>query len=50
MNIIVACDLNNGIGKNGILPWNYPIDLKYFKTITLSNTVLMGRKTWIHCQ
>ena len=46
MNIIVACDLNNGIGKNGILPWNYPIDLKYFKTITLSNTVLMGRKTW----
>ena len=46
MNIIVALDINNGIGKNGKIPWNYPIDLQNFRKITIHNTVLMGRKTW----
>ena len=46
MNIIVATDINNGIGKNGKIPWNYPTDLQHFRKLTIHNTVLMGRKTW----
>ena len=52
-NIIVACDVNNGIAKEGEIPWHISSDLKYFKTMTshvttvgLQNAVIMGRKTW----
>ncbi len=52
-DIIVACDLNRGIGKNNSIPWNLPRDLKYFHQVTstasqagLHNAVIMGRKTW----
>ncbi len=52
-SIIVAVDKNLGIGKNGLLPWHLPSDLKYFKEITTRaassgkiNAVIMGRKTW----
>lgn len=48
-NIIVACDNNNGIGKNNKLPWYKKEDLFYFSTITKGNNnncIIMGRKTW----
>lgn len=52
-DIVVATDLNRGIGKNGTLPWRISQDLKYFKDLTSStplddhvNAVIMGRKTW----
>lgn len=52
-NIVVACDLNRGIGKNNQLPWRLSADLKYFKKVTTEcqeigkyNAVIMGRKTW----
>lgn len=51
--IIVAIDKNNGIGKNGDMPWYLPDDLKHFKEVTTKtknddfvNVVVMGRKTW----
>ena len=47
MIIIVACDLMNGIGWKGHLPWKkLSKDLAHFKKLTVGNTVLMGRKTW----
>ena len=47
MIIIVACDLANGIGFQGQLPWQkLSKDLSHFKNLTMGNTVLMGRKTW----
>ena len=45
MNIIVACDRNWGIGKNGHLLCHLSGDLKYFKEMTLGKTVVMGQVT-----
>ena len=52
-DIIVAIDNDNGIGKNGIIPWSKPNDMANFKRITTtvldynkSNAVIMGRLTW----
>tara|TARA_B100000482_G_C12462885_1_gene241682 strand:- start:109 stop:627 length:519 start_codon:yes stop_codon:yes gene_type:complete len=48
MNIIVAMDERHGIGKNNLLPWNIPCDLKYFSKLTKgkgNNAIIMGRKT-----
>lgn len=49
LELVVAADLNNGIGVDGDLPWHLPGDMKYFKDLTRGeghNVVLMGRKTW----
>ena len=48
-NIIVACDLEDGIGKDNKLPWNFPEDLKRFSQLTRgkgNNAVVMGKNTW----
>ena len=53
-NIIVAVDINNGIGLHNNIPWlDKYSDLAYFKKITTEcesisrkNAVIMGRKTW----
>jgi dihydrofolate reductase len=47
MKAIVAMDMNRGIGFHGKLPWS-PIkeDLKFFKNITWTNPLLMGRTTF----
>ena len=52
-NLIVGCDVDNGIAKNGSIPWHCTSDLQYFKQITSDtsdpskkNAVIMGRKTW----
>lgn len=51
-NVILAVDFNNGISKDGNIPWKIIEDLKYFKNITsftklpnAKNAVIMGRKT-----
>lgn len=53
INSIVACSLNNGIGKNGDLPWRLMKEMKHFAKITattsnpeMQNAIVMGRKTW----
>ena len=44
---IFACDRENGIGKNGTLPWSHNSeDLKWFKRCTDGGVVVMGRRTW----
>lgn len=47
INIIVAADLNNGIGANNALLCHLPNDLKYFKKITNGFPILMGRNTYL---
>jgi len=46
INLIVAVDEKNGIGKNNLLPWHLPADLKHFKAITSGHPIIMGRKTF----
>ena len=46
ISLIFATDPNHLIGKDNLLPWNYPEDLKYFKKTTLNKTVLMGLETF----
>ena len=43
---VVAVSKNGVIGKNGQLPWHFPVDLKFFKNLTIGHTVIMGRKTF----
>jgi dihydrofolate reductase / thymidylate synthase len=51
-SIIVAVDAENGIAKDGKIPWKCHTDMKYFKDLTIKtldkdkkNAVIMGRKT-----
>lgn len=46
ISMIVAHDLNLGIGQNNNLPWRLPDDLKHFKATTSGKAVIMGRKTF----
>jgi dihydrofolate reductase len=59
-DLVVACDLNRGIGIHNRLPWRIREDMKHFSSITSGsyrkpesgtngahpNAVIMGRKTW----
>ena len=47
MNLIVAIDEKNGIGKNGDLLCHLSADLKHFKEVTTGKTVIMGYNTLI---
>ncbi|MBS4534463.1 dihydrofolate reductase [Clostridium sp. D2Q-14] len=47
INMIVALDKNNGIGKNNNLLTHIPEDLKYFKKITHGHVVVMGYNTYM---
>ena len=44
--LICAVAENRTIGRNNSLPWHLSEDLKYFKRITMGNSIIMGRKTW----
>lgn len=46
ISIILACDNNWGIGFENNLQYHFGKDLKRFKELTSSKTVVMGRKTW----
>ena len=46
MKAIVAVDENWGIGSCGKLLVHLPGDLKYFKSKTLGNTIIIGRETF----
>ncbi|TNF48892.1 MAG: dihydrofolate reductase [Bacteroidetes bacterium] len=46
VKLIVAMDLERGIGKNNDLMWHLPADMKFFKETTTGHVVVMGRKNW----
>ena len=50
LKLIVCCDKMNGIGKNGLLPWSIPSEMKLFKEKTIgngNNCVIMGKNTYL---
>lgn len=46
ISLIVAMDLNNGIGIDNEIPWRISSDLRQFKRLTMGHHILMGRKTY----
>lgn len=41
-----AQDRNGLIGKEGLLPWKLPNDMRFFREHTMDSLVVMGRKTY----
>jgi dihydrofolate reductase len=46
MRLISAVSLNGVIGKNNTLPWSLSEDLKFFKSKTVNNIIVMGKNTY----
>ena len=49
ISLIFAIDRNGLVGSTTAkygLPWHYSEDLKYYKTMTVGKTCIMGRKTF----
>lgn len=49
LEIVVAADLDFGIGKDNTLPWRISEDMKFFQSLTTGdgkNAIIVGRKTW----
>jgi dihydrofolate reductase len=44
--LIAAMASNRAIGLDNKLLWKLPADMAYFRSATMGNTVLMGRKTY----
>jgi len=47
LSIIVAFDEENGIGKDGWMPWDLPEDLRLFKERTFGHDLVMGATTFL---
>lgn len=46
MKMIVAVDEENGIAKDGKIPWSCKEDLNFFRFLTFGQTVIMGHNTF----
>jgi len=53
-SMILACNINGGIGYQNGIPWNIPQEMQKFRKITTEvfdqtkkNAVIMGKNTWL---
>lgn len=46
VSLIVAVDLEKGIGRDNDLMWHLPADMQFFKETTKGQIVVMGRKNF----
>jgi dihydrofolate reductase len=44
--LVAAMAANRVIGHDGAMPWHIPADLRRFKTLTMNQPMVMGRKTF----
>jgi dihydrofolate reductase len=47
MEAILALDSNNGISKDGYIPWKSKKDMTFFYNTTKNNVVIMGKNTYL---
>ena len=47
LSIIAALDKHGVIGKDGRLPWHISDDLKRFRALTDTHTVILGRRSYL---
>jgi len=47
MEAILALDSNNGISKDGYIPWKSKKDMNFFYNTTKNNVVIMGKNTYL---
>lgn len=47
LSIIAAVARNRVIGRDNVLPWHIPEDLRYFREVTMGKPVIMGRMTFL---
>jgi dihydrofolate reductase len=47
MEAILAIDSNNGISKDGYIPWKSKKDMTFFYNTTKNNVVIMGKNTYL---
>lgn len=46
ISMFMAMDRNKLVGRQGTMPWKIASDLKYFKRMTMSRPLIMGRVTF----
>lgn len=46
ISLVVARARNGAIGKDNLIPWHLPEDLRLFQRETLGSAIIMGRLTW----
>lgn len=46
LNLIVAHDLNDGIGVKNKMPWDIPQEMDLFRRMTDGQIIIMGKNTW----
>lgn len=46
IKMIAAVSRNGIIGTDNKIPWDYPEDMKFFRTSTANSVVIMGRNTY----
>ena len=44
--LVAAVARNRVIGRDGVMPWHLPEDLRRFKALTMGHTLVMGRRTY----
>lgn len=50
ITMIMAVDQCYGLGKDGMIPWNFQEDMQWFYKNTIGKTVVMGHSTFIGLQ
>lgn len=46
VSLIAAVAENGVIGRDNMLPWRLPTDLKHFRRLTIGHPVIMGRRNY----
>ncbi|MCA1780414.1 MAG: dihydrofolate reductase, partial [Xanthomonadaceae bacterium] len=46
VTLVAAMTRGRVIGREGVMPWHLPADLRHFRALTMGHPVIMGRRTF----